>query len=486
MLRISAANAQTDSCLAEIKGARKGEPGNVQDNMFHSLAIDPKNENVVYAGTEANGMFKTTDGGKTWARLRKGLKCTINQTGYSQIFDIAVDTKNPQIVYAAAVNGPGPTGNVLYPSNSGGVYKSTDGGKTWRQKVRGFTNTYTIYVLIDSTNTNRLYAGLGGVKSTFPLTRDIFYEGGILMSNDAGETWSPLNLPPGVSTNIFVDMVIRGAQQNIIYASGQLHRDDAPVAYGLIKSLDGGATWRFANPPGTTIYGFDVYKKNPNIIYGHDDSPQRRAYKSIDGGATWAAVSNASFFGTIRIHPRDSSIIFTTSFHGIRKSTNSLLSSHTVYEDAGLASTQQMLDIEISESNPNVVWACAKGYFLYKSTNGGNSFVKITAMRDSVYQNPVAVKEETPMAPEQFKLGENYPNPFHPSTVISFQLPVSSHVTLKVFDVNGREVATLVDGNLAAGNHAVMFAPRGLAGGIYFYKITAGKFSQTRKLVLMR
>jgi len=82
---------QTDSCLAEINGAKKGEPGNIQDNMFHSLAIDPKNENIVYAGTETSGMFKTTDGGKTWTRLRKGLKCTINQTGYAQIFDIAYD-----------------------------------------------------------------------------------------------------------------------------------------------------------------------------------------------------------------------------------------------------------------------------------------------------------------------------------------------------------------------------------------------------------
>lgn len=486
MLLGSAANAQTDSCLAEINGARQGEPGNVQDNMFHSLALDPADANIVYAGTETNGMFKTTDGGRTWARLRKGLKCTINQTGYSQIFDVVVDPKNPQILYAATVNGPGPTGNVLYPSNSGGVYKSTDGGKTWRQKVRGFTNTYAIYVLIDSTNTNRLYAGIGGVKSTFPLTNNIFYEGGILMSNDAGETWTPLNLPLGVSTNIFIDMVIRSVDQKTIYASGQLHRNDAPTAYGLVKSSDGGATWSFANPPGTTIYGFDVYKKNPNIIYGHDDSAQRRVYKSIDGGGTWSAIPNASFFGTIRIHPRDSSVIFTTSFHGVRKSTDGLLNSRTVYEDAELTSAQQMLDIEISESNPNVVWACAKGYFLYKSTDGGNTFVKITALRDSVYQSTAAGNEETPRAPLQFMLEQNYPNPFNPSTVISFRLSVNSRLTLKVFNVNGREVATLLDGSLEAGTHAVTFTPHDFAGGLYFYQLTAGNFSQTRKAVLMK
>jgi len=88
--------------------------------------------------------------------------------------------------------------------------------------------------------------------------------------------------------------------------------------------------------------------------------------------------------------------------------------------------------------------------------------------------------------PKGFALLQNYPNPFNPNTVISFQLSVNSHVTLRVFDMNGREVATLVDGELAAGKHAATFAPHDLAGGLYFYKITAGKFSQTRKAVLMK
>jgi hypothetical protein len=98
-------------------------------------------------------------------------------------------------------------------------------------------------------------------------------------------------------------------------------------------------------------------------------------------------------------------------------------------------------------------------------------------------------------APIAFNLAQNYPNPFsangrgtfgNPSTVISFQLPVSSHVTLKVFDVNGREVARLVDGEMTAGNHAVTFAPHDVAGGIYFYKLTVGKMTQTRQALLLK
>ncbi len=99
---------------------------------------------------------------------------------------------------------------------------------------------------------------------------------------------------------------------------------------------------------------------------------------------------------------------------------------------------------------------------------------------------PTAIADDRSAAPNEFVLQQNYPNPFNPNTVISFQLPVNSRVTLKVFDVNGREVATLVDSEMAAGEHAVTFAPQATASSLYIYKITAGKFSQTRKAVLMK
>jgi len=98
----------------------------------------------------------------------------------------------------------------------------------------------------------------------------------------------------------------------------------------------------------------------------------------------------------------------------------------------------------------------------------------------------VSVDEEQTNGPEDFALQQNYPNPFNPSTTIHFSLSQREHVTLKVFDVNGREVATLVDGNLEAGSHTVPFAPRETTTGLYFYKLSAGKFSQTRKAILMK
>jgi len=169
------------------------------------------------------------------------------------------------------------------------------------------------------------------------------------------------------------------------------------------------------------------------------------------------------------------------------KSTNGLLSVSAVYEDPALEPSQQMLDIEIAESNPHVVWACAKGYFLYKSTDGGNSFTKITALRDSIYQNPVTVKNEASLtAPAQFTLEQNYPNPFNPTTIIRFSLARAERITLKVFDTLGREIATLVEGEISAGAHTVVFDAATLSNGVYLYRLTASSFSQIRKIVLLR
>lgn len=110
-----------------------------------------------------------------------------------------------------------------------------------------------------------------------------------------------------------------------------------------------------------------------------------------------------------------------------------------------------------------------------------------------VVSNAVAGGEMKPASPHDFQLWQNYPNPFsmngvagNPSTVIGFHLAVKNHVTLQVFDVYGREVATLVDGERTAGTHQVTFTARAAAAGLYFYKITAGKFTQTRKAVLLQ
>ncbi|MCJ7554712.1 MAG: T9SS type A sorting domain-containing protein, partial [Ignavibacteriaceae bacterium] len=90
------------------------------------------------------------------------------------------------------------------------------------------------------------------------------------------------------------------------------------------------------------------------------------------------------------------------------------------------------------------------------------------------------------LIPGTFALGQNYPNPFNPSTTINFALPQTSNVVLKVYDVLGREVATLLNGEKAAGNYEVNFDASQFASGMYIYTLQAGNFSTSKKMMLMK
>ncbi|MFZ1280201.1 MAG: T9SS type A sorting domain-containing protein, partial [Ignavibacteriaceae bacterium] len=98
--------------------------------------------------------------------------------------------------------------------------------------------------------------------------------------------------------------------------------------------------------------------------------------------------------------------------------------------------------------------------------------------------SPTSVDEK--IIPDQISLEQNYPNPFNPGTKISWQSSVSSHQTLKVYDVLGNEVATLVDEEKSAGSFEIEFDASELSSGIYFYKLTAGTFVETKKMILLR
>jgi hypothetical protein len=97
------------------------------------------------------------------------------------------------------------------------------------------------------------------------------------------------------------------------------------------------------------------------------------------------------------------------------------------------------------------------------------------------------VEPESNLIPEKIEMMQNYPNPFNPSTTISWQSPVSGWQTIKLFDVLGREIETIVDGYYDAGYHSTLYiANSSLTSGVYFYQLKAGDFIQTKKMLLLK
>jgi hypothetical protein len=121
--------------------------------------------------------------------------------------------------------------------------------------------------------------------------------------------------------------------------------------------------------------------------------------------------------------------------------------------------------------------ATAMEYSRNLKTGNGIELLKLT---------PVASAVKETALPEQYVLEQNYPNPFNPSTMVGYRVPVSGHITLKVYDAAGRAVAVLVEGERAAGRYTVTWDASDMASGAYFCRLTTEGFTQTRKMLLIR
>ena len=148
-------------------------------------------------------------------------------------------------------------------------------------------------------------------------------------------------------------------------------------------------------------------------------------------------------------------------------------------------STNEGVDwISISEGLPSlpstIVWSLAANTeYLFAAVNS----IVWRRPFEEILEITEALSEESQMC---FYISQNYPNPFNPSTKISYQLPTAGNVTLKVFDVLGKEVATLVDKYRTAGSYDIEFNAVGLTSGIYFYRLQLGSFIETKKFVLLK
>jgi photosystem II stability/assembly factor-like uncharacterized protein len=262
-----------------------------------ALAIHPNNSNIIYAGTGDNalssftylgrGIYKSSDGGNTWTNI--GLSNT------AVITEIVINPLNPLEIYAAAM------GNIYAPDNNRGLYKSTDGGNSWSQVLFLSNQAGVMDVVMDYSSPDTLFAtGMHRYRnnqgSYFSGTKTKIYR-----TFNGGQTWDTLTngLPTGPDCKI--TLALSQNNPNLIYAS---YCDNTLNYAGLYKTTNSGNSWSFVSQdPNMSMGGFGWYfgglrldPNNDNIIYwmGID------LFKSTNGGNTWSL--NAPAWYTYDVH----------------------------------------------------------------------------------------------------------------------------------------------------------------------------------------
>ncbi|MBN2614270.1 MAG: hypothetical protein JXR71_01125 [Bacteroidales bacterium] len=293
-----------------------------QASSIGALAIAPSNPKVIYAGTgqvavrydilDGDGIYKSTDGGKTWKNV--GLKNS------RHIGRILIDPHNPNRVLVAAL------GNVFKPNEERGIFLTTDGGKTWKQVLFVNKNTGAVDLASDPENPSIIYAALWQMRMHPWLdyfAPQIGPGSGIYKSTDGGLHWNKLtgNGLPRVNLGRIGLAVARNSNGLIVYATIQAAKGQS----GLYRSDDGGKNWQYANSDASLADSYfcrvTVNPKNPDIVYVMGRSIKR----SDDGGKHFNVFKGSpggDDYHFLWINPSDTTHMVTASDQGTAVTVN--------------------------------------------------------------------------------------------------------------------------------------------------------------------
>lgn len=371
-------------------------------------------------------------------------------------------------------------GHVFFSNSGGGIFRSTDHGTNWT-KLGKAPESYTIKVVAN----DRMLAGTYGE---------------IFLSDDNGDSWRSVGtLYDWYSSTPYICLRFAVCKNGTILASAW--------EGGVYQSWDNGSSWSARGEEvGSNEVQFFAVLSNGKIYASSGDW----IFESTDNGNTWKNVSRVSAknnSGVMSIVCTKNNSIFVGMGHdGVYVSQDYARSWQPA--NSGIV-TKQIVSLAIDSLG--ALWAGTDSSGVVYSANSGKSWKKINSgLTDSLYvtvsfgpdgyiyagtaggyvfrsSNPItSVRNRSNEVPTTFYLSQNYPNPFNPTTSINYSVPNTNFVTLKVYDILGRKIKTLVEEEKSPGNYEVKFNVNNLASGVYIYTISANGFAQSKKMLLMK
>jgi photosystem II stability/assembly factor-like uncharacterized protein len=385
-----------------------------------AVAIAPSDPNTVYVGSgeglqrpdlsTGDGMYKSTDGGKTWRHL--GLRDA------QQIPAILVDPRNPNRLFVAVL------GHPYGPNSERGVFRSTDGGQTWQKVLYKDDRTGAVDLAFDPRNPETVYAVLWQAQQA-PWENGAFSgaNSGLFKSTDGGTTWNPLTggLPTFAQGELGrIGIAVADSDPNRMYALVEARGD----AGGLYRSEDAGATWKRINGE-QRIYGrgsdfacVRVDPRNKDVIYVANTS----TYRSDDAGQSFTAFKGApggDDYHTIWINPLNPDIILLASDQGATITVNHGATWSSWYNQP----TAQFYHVITDNQTP---------YWVY----GGQQESGSAGVNSRGNDGQITFREWHPVGAEEYDYIA--PDPLHPNIIYGSHGTRFNRVTGEVEDVKPR------------------------------------------------
>ncbi len=362
----------------------------------------------------------------------------------------------------------------IFAGTALGIYCTLDTGKTWINSSQGLSTRVRALTVSDSV----LIAGT--------------FSGGFYKSIDEGLQWTACNTV--ATQNLWISCFT--SLGNTVFAG---------TSQGIFRSTTGGSDWMQMNTGLTNLTVRSLCLHGTKVIAGTNAG----VFLSADLGAHWIPASSGMSNKSIAALLSTEEFDFASTSSGVYRSTDQ--GDNWNLATTGITNLPVVTFASVvgADQTRHLYAGTFKGV-IFQSTDYGSNWIQVADLADTLEamvssetflfagaqsgtvwravasQTSNFIDSQRKIIPEDFQLTQNFPNPFNPSTTISYQLSAESRVLIAVYDLLGCEVAVLVSERKPAGRYEVTWDASHFSSGVYFYKLTAGSFVETRRMMLLK